>query len=111
MLQRNRRRRQHVINVVPPQQRTLHRLPHSSANKIEARPLRPQRLDVFRPHIRETLPFPLIPNITSFPLKSRPNWETYSSSAFSTAVPPCGNASISSYFARAIPAIESKLSK
>ena len=51
------------------------------------------------------------PNRTTLPLKSRPNWHTYSSSAFNTAVPPCGRASISSYFARAIPAMESKLSR
>ena len=30
------------------------------------------------------------PNMTTLPLKSRPNWLTYSSSAFNTAVPPCG---------------------
>src|ERR1035438_7044102 len=53
----------------------------------------------------------LNPNRTTLPLKSRPNWLTYSSSAFNTAVPPWGRASISSYFARAIPAMESKLSR
>ena len=52
-----------------------------------------------------------VPYIFTLPLKSRPNCETYSSSAFSTAVPPAGNDSISSYLARAMPASESKNSR
>ena len=49
--------------------------------------------------------------VTTLPLKSRPNWETYSSSALSTAAPLAGSDSINSYLARAIPASESKNSR
>ena len=51
MLKRNRSRSQHVIHVVRAEQRTLHRLAHFAADKIEARAFGSKHLDVFRPHI------------------------------------------------------------
>ncbi len=52
MLQRNRSRSKHVVHVVPAEQRTVHRLAHFAADKIETGAFGSKHLDVLRPYVR-----------------------------------------------------------